>query len=369
MIAACLAAVVYGLGCGDPCAEPEPGMVCQLAGTGSRAFNGDGLSPMDTAFYLPSLARPGPDGRVYIVDFNNHRIRAIDGDRVITVVGSGEHYFASTGIPAIESPLENPIDMDFSPNGDLIFVSFHDPRLLRVDNDGVLRGVAGIGEMGDSGDGGPANAARFTELTGVAAAADGAVYLADGGAARVRVIRPDGTVEAYAGTGTAGMAGDGGPATAAQLTYPTALAVAPDGTLLIADARAHVVRRVDASGIITTIAGTGQAGSSGDGGPATSAEIDSPEGVAVHPADGSIYISEWGGHRIRRIDPGGAIETIAGTGQASLSGNGALARDAAFAGPARLFVSEDRLYVADQLNDCIRVIYLPAPSPAANTLP
>jgi hypothetical protein len=351
-----------GAGCTDeihPCATPGPGMICPLAGTGSRAFNGDGLHAMDTDFYLLSAVEPDPAGVIHLVDFNNQRIRRIEDDgSIATVVGSGMHYYASTGGPAVESALENPIDMEFDPSGQLVFVSLHDPRVLYVDQDGYLWSMAGTGEQGDSGDGGPALSARFVEVTGIAIGPEGSVYVSDSGANRVRVIRPEGTVEAVAGTGQAGLSGDGGPGTSAELHYPTALAVAGDGSLYIADSRNHAVRRVDSSGMITTIAGTGEAGFGGDGGPAASALLDTPEGLAF-TANGSLLVSDWNNHRIRRIAPDGTISTLAGTGEESFHGDGGPAIDAALAGPARLSVRGGVIYIADQLNSCARMIYLP----------
>jgi hypothetical protein len=161
-----------------------------------------------------------------------------------------------------------------------------------------------------------------------------------------------------AGTGQAGFAGDGGPGTDAQLDYPGALAVAGDGSLYIADSRNHAVRRVEPGGVITTVAGTGQAGFGGDGGPATSALLDTPEGLALM-ADGSLLIADWNNHRIRRVAPDDTISTLAGTGEESLYGDGGPAIEAGLSGPARLSVQGNVLYVADQLNSCARVVYLP----------
>jgi hypothetical protein len=356
VLAALLALGAGTAGCGEPCGAP--GDICRVAGNGERAFNGDGLDATETAFYLPSAVREGPDGRVHVMDFNNMRLRVVDDDGTMaTVAGSGVHYYAATGEPATESPLENPIDFAFAPGGELVLIQLHDPRVLRIDAGGILRLVAGTGEEGDSGDGGPGVAARFTELEGLAVAGDGTIVVADGAADRVRTIAPDGTVRAFAGTGEPGYAGDGGPATEALLRRPTALAIAADGAVYLADADNHVVRRVGPDGVITTVAGTGEPGSDGDGGPATAARLAMPEGVAV-AGDGTLYIAEWQGNRIRRVAPDGTISTLAGQGPPGLSGDGGAALDATLDGPARLSLAGDRLYVADQRNGCARVIYL-----------
>lgn len=354
-LAAALAAACGG---NDPSCD-EPGVICRVAGNGERAFNGDGLGALDTAFYLPSATRVGPDGRLYVMDFNNMRLRVIEDDgTVATVAGSGDHYYARTGEPAVDSPLENPIDFGFLPGGEIVFASLHDPRVLRVDLDGMLRLVAGTGNQGDSGDGGPAASAQFTELQGLAVAGDGRIFVADAGANRVRVIHPSGLVEAFAGTGEAGYGGDGGPAVEATLHRPAALALGPDGSLYVADADNHVVRRVGPDGLIETAAGSGVAGGSGDGGPATAAQLDMPEGVAF--GGGRLFIGEWRGHRIRVVEDG-VIETLAGTGARGPGGDGGPAASAKLAGPARLEIRGDTLYFADQIGDSIRSVALPPP--------
>jgi hypothetical protein len=293
-----------------------------------------------------------------VVDFNNQRIREITADgTMLTVVGDGRHTFASTGEPATSSPLENPIDAAFDGDGRLVFVSLHDPRVLYVDDDGILRSLAGTGNFGDSGDGGPAQSATFTELSGLAIADDGTIYVADGLANRVRAITPDGTIALVAGSGARGHAGDGGPATEAALSYPTALALDADGRVLFADSGNHAVRRVDADGTIETIAGTGSPGFSGDGGPAIEAALHTPEGIAVAP-DGRIFVSDWENNRVRVIDPSGTIDTFAGNGSPDFDGDGGPALTAGLAGPARLTLSQEMLYIADQLNDCVRGVRL-----------
>lgn len=359
-IVAAFAALAGGCAEEEVCAGgiPAPGTVCTLAGSGLRSFNGDGLDARETDLYLPSAVQVGPSGSPYIADFNNQRIRRLTEDGSIeTVVGDGRHDPAALGNPAIESPLENPVDLDFDREGRLVFVSLHDPRVLMVDHEGILHNLAGIGEYGDSGDGGAALAARFMELTGIVIDTDGTIYLADGLASRVRAIAPGGAIAAVAGTGDYGYSGDGGPAVEAAVDYPSALALDAEGRLLIADSANHAVRRIEPDGTIVTIAGTGTRGFGGDGGPASAATLNAPEGLAVDSA-GAIYVSDSRNHRIRRIDPDGTILTIAGTGESAWSGDGGPAVAAAFFTPARLSCDDDLLYVADQNNERVRVISL-----------
>jgi sugar lactone lactonase YvrE len=359
-----LAAAYAASGCnasttevGSECDQLSAGEICRVVGSGRRAYNGDGKLADDTDLYLPSDVEIDADGRILVVDFNNQRIREITADgTIVTIVGDGRHTYAETGVPAVASPLDNPIDLAIDPSGRLVFVSIHDPRVLYVDGDGTLSALAGNGLVGNSGDGGAALAASFVELTGIAIADDGTIYVADGGASRVRAILPDGTIVAVAGDSRFDYAGDGGPATAASLHYPTGLAVTSDGGLLIADSRNHVVRRVAPDGSIATVVGTGRWGFSGDGGLATEAELFLPEGVAVDP-DGKLYVSDWGNNRVRVVEDG-IVATLAGSGLPDPTGDGGPALEAGLYGPARLHWTGEMLYVADQLNDCVRGVRL-----------
>jgi sugar lactone lactonase YvrE len=357
-------AVVAGLAAGcpgpDPCASPSPGSICPVAGTGDWGFNRDGLPAVETDLYLLSAVRRGPDGLVYLMDFNNQRLRVVDeGGSVQTIAGNGWHAVADTSVPAVDSPLENPIDFDFLPDGRLVFVSYHDPRVILLERDGSLVTIAGTGEVGlrgDEGDFGPPLDALFIQLDGIAIAPDGAIYVSDSIANRVRLIRDD-VITTVAGTGREAYSGDGGPGTDATLHWPTALELDPEGNVLIADQRNHVVRRLSPEGTIDTIAGTGTAGFAGDGGAATGAQLDQPYGLALAP-DGSLYISDRGNFRVRRVAPDGIIDTIAGTGAEGYAGDGGPAVAAQFGYLARLDFDEQdgALLVADQSNSCARRI-------------
>jgi len=348
-----------------PC-EAVPGHVCAVAGTGELGFNGDELPPGKTDLYLPSSVRRGPDERLYLMDFNNQRLRVLDDDTLVrTVIGSGEHAIAATGVPALSTPLENPIDFRFDAAGHIVFVSYHDPRVLVLEDDGTLHSLAGagdgvVGTLGNEGDGGPATDALFIQLDGIAIAPDGTIYVSDSLANRVRRIR-DGVIDTVAGTGEAAYSGDGGPGPEAALHWPSALELDPAGNLYIAETRSHTVRRLAPDGTIDTIAGDGTAGFLGDGGPATEARLDQPYGLALDD-DGTLYVADRGNFRVRRIAPDGTIETIAGTGEEGLSGDGGPAERARFGYLARLALDDDGLLVADQSNAVIRRITMQRPS-------
>lgn len=262
VLAACVSSIVA---CSPaPCAD-RAGSVCAVVGTGELAFNADGLPAEETHLFLASAARRGPDGRVYVMDFNNQRMRVIDDEGLVqTVIGNGFHAIASVDMPAHESPLENPIDFDFLSDDRIVFVSYHDPRVLAVSPDGLLYTIAGAADgvvaiEGNEGDGGPALEALFMQPDGIVVAPGDVIYVSDSLANRVRKIQ-NGVIDTVAGTGDSASSGDGGPAVDAALFWPSALVVDPAGNLYIAETRGHRVRRVDTAGVITTIVGTGVPG-------------------------------------------------------------------------------------------------------------
>ena len=185
---------------------------------------------------------------------------------------------------------------------------------------GDISTVAGTGTQGLSGDGGPAVSAQLRFPIGVAPLPGGGYLVADQVNNRVRRVNGSGTITTVAGT-TAGFSGDGGPATAAQMSAPSDVAVLPDGSILISDSNNNRIRKIDTSGIITTVAGTGAAAFSGDGGPASAAAIRFPFGIDAAP-DGSYLIADVDNHRIRQVSPTGFISTVAGTGVAGYGGDG-----------------------------------------------
>jgi trimeric autotransporter adhesin len=345
----------------DDCADAGPGTVCEVAGTGDLAYNGDALPAAETAFYLPSEVRRGPDGLLYVMDFNNMRLRRIEANGTMsTIAGNGFHAGAIEGLLANNSPLENPIDFDWLPDGRVVFLQYHVPSVQVLDTDDTLELFAGTGESGvpgfPNGDGGPAEKAIFVETSGIAVGPTGAVYISDDSGNDVRVIE-NGTVETLAGTGTAGYTGDGGPATAAMLSGPTALAIDAAGNVYISDRGNCVVRVVSAiDGTISTIAGAGGTGFGGDNGLATNALLDHPDGIAV-AADGTLYVGDRENSRVRVVATDGTITTIAGTGTQGWSGDQGPALDAEFSYVSRIQLDTDGgLLIADQTNSRIRKI-------------
>lgn len=349
----------------DPPCLIRTGYICPIAGTGEYGFNRDGVLATDADLFLVSAARQGPDGRTWLMDFNNHRLRVVEDDGTIaTIIGNGFHAIADVTVGPLDTPMENPIDFDFLSDGRVVFVSYHDPRVIVLGDDDrfeVLAGNGEIGMLGDEGDGGPAIDASFIQLDGIAVGPDDAIYVSDSSAHRVRRIE-DGVITTVAGNGVLALAGDGGPGSAASVQWPTGLDVDDDGNLYIADTFNHAIRKVTTDGTITTLAGNGTAGFSGDDGPATAATFAQPNGIAVDPDDGSLYIADRANFRVRRIDASGMITTIAGRGVEGAAGDEGPARSADVGYLARVAFAQDSasawLLVADQSNSQVRRVNL-----------
>jgi hypothetical protein len=262
-----------------------------------------------------------PDGGYLIADAGNDRVRRVFADGTIrTVAGTGWFGDSGDGGPATAASFKDPIGVAVLPDGSFLIADAGAGRVRRVSPTGIITTVAGNGTRGFSGDGGPATAAEIFDPNGLAVLPDGGFLIADGDYV-VRRVFPDGTITTVAGTGVQGFSGDGGPATAAQLNLPYSVAVTPDGGFLIADSGNRRVRRVSPTGIITTVAGTGVPGSSGDGGAATAAQLNDPTGLATTP-DGGFLIADFFGNRVRRVSPTGVISTLAGTGNLAVFRNG-----------------------------------------------
>jgi sugar lactone lactonase YvrE len=219
---------------------------------------------------------------------------------------------------------------------------------------GIITTVAGTGTAGFSGDGGLATSARLNGPRTLDVDRNGNSYIVDTNNNRVRRVDTAGRITTIAGTGTAGFSGDGGPATSARLNTPHGIVVDRVGNVYIADPPNQRIRKVDTGGRITTVAGNGSSGYNGDGIPATSARLKYPKGVEIGP-DGLLYIADNNNHRVRRVDADGTIRTVAGTGSSGFSGDGGPATAARLAEPRNIdFGPDGSLYIVDQVNDRIR---------------
>jgi len=297
------------------------------------------------------------EGNLYVstcgFDAGQNVIDRIDSKGILDrIAGSGLLSFNDDGHAALETDLQCPAGLAIAPDGLFYLADHGNNRVRRIERDLTIRTIAGSGQAGVnlgsfSGDGGPATAATLQEPWGIAFDSKGNLYIADRDNDRVRRVGTDGTISTVAGNGIRGFGGDGGPAAQAQLCGPQGVAVGADDSLFIADDCNDRVRKVDSHGVISTVVGTGVAGNTGDGGPATKARIDGPDGLAFDAA-GNLYVATTPGLTIRRVTPRGTISTVAGTGAAGIPVDGAKAAESAFPELYGLvFDAAGNLYVAD----------------------
>ncbi len=293
-----------------------------FAGGASITGSGIGGPATDAGLSSPFGVAVDAEGCVYIADYLLHSVLKVDADGIINrVAGTGAAGYSGDGGPATEARLRNPSGVAVDAEGAIFIVDYYSHCIRKVDAYGVITTVAGNGTAGYSGDGGPAAEANLRYPTGVAVDVGGAIYIADRHNNRIRKVDANGVITTVAGDGTAGFSGDGGPAIEAKLRLPRNLAVDAAGNIYIADTGNYRVRKVDARGVITTVAGDGTkeyGANQGDGGLAIEAPIDSPMGVAVD-AMGAIYIADMEDNRIRRVDPAGFITTVAGKATSVIS--------------------------------------------------
>ena len=334
------------------------GIITTVAGNGGCCYSGDGGPATNAQLNLLEGATADRSGNVYIADTFNNRIRKVATNGIITTVaGNGTPGFSGDGGPATSASLHRASGVAADEFGNLYIADADKHRVRKVAANGVITTIAGNGTPGDSGDGSQAINAQLQSPSKIAVDAAGNLFIRVGH--RIRKIATNGIITTIAGNGNPGYSGDGGPALNAQLNFVGHFAVDVEGNLYLPDFFNNRIRKVATNGIITTVAGNGNPGYSGDGGPATNAQITEPRGVALDAA-GNLYIAEF--RRIRKVSANGIITTIGGSGAYGYSGDGGPALDAKFRDVVSISVDAiGSIYLAERLNNAIRVLKPIAP--------
>jgi uncharacterized protein (TIGR03437 family) len=335
------------------------GNINYIAGDGSIGYTGDGGYATSAGLIAPFALTLDSSGNVYFAENGDSRIRKIDAKslNISTVAGNGAPGFSGDGSDPTKAQMNSPTGVAVDSAGNLYIADSLNRRIRKVASGGSISTYAGNGTFSYSGDGGAAIQAQLNTPQGVAADAAGNLYVADTLNNVVRRVSTNGTISNFAGNGGAGSSGDGSAATGAQLNGPQGLAVDAAGNLFIADTMNAKVRKVSTGGVISTVAGSGTPGYGGDGGAATSAQLNLPAGVAVD-SSGNLYIADFGNSRVRKVSAGGAtIGTVAGNGAAGYSGDGGQAAKAQLNGPQGVAVdAAGNLYIADTANNAVREV-------------
>lgn len=337
-----IAGTVFG-GSGKVCAQNNPQIISQPTGLTN--------SPGTSATFNVAVTGVTPFNYQWQFDGTN-----LTNNVIATVVGTNSFGNTGDGGAATNARLDSPFGVAFDAAGNLYFADSGNNRVREVNTNGIIMTVAGSGGSGFSGDGGPATEARLTNPAGVAIDTAGNLYISDSNNQRVRKVGTNGIITTFAGNGPGGNVGNGIAATNATLGSPLGLAFDVSGNLYIADYGASRIWMVNTNGIITTVAGNGNRSYSGDGGSATNAGLRFPIGLAFDTC-GNLYIADAGNNRIRMVNANGIINTVAGNGTNTYSGDGGASTNASLSNPAGLALdSSGNLYIADELNNRIRVV-------------
>ncbi len=361
---------------------PRAGTICTIIGNGEAGVGVDGIAGTASRTYLPQDMTLGPNGRLYFLDWNNHVVREQAPDGTLrTVVGTGELTDGvdppiPVGAPRVPSPalrfrLNHPTNIAFDPQGRMLIAAWHNSMIKRVSNVGMpgsmIEDLCGNGGRNFAGDGGPALNAVLDLPVGVVISPSGDVIIADQANQRIRRVDGAGIINTIVGNGMAGFGGDNGPALMAQIRNPIGQAANPAGridmdslgNLYIADTGNNVVRKVTPAGVITSFAGTGVVGATGDGGAATMATLNQPTDVEVGP-DGTVYIADTQNSCVRAVGADGNIRTVAGRcGMRGFDGDGGSPTLALMDRPNGVETdTAGRLFIADTYNQRIRVVMM-----------
>lgn len=320
-------------------------------GDGGLAINAEISNPLGIIFDVT--------GNLFICDYSNNKIRKVDTNGIISKIAGNGNYgycnggYSGDGGQAINAKISLPEGIALDAKGNIYIADWCNNRVRKIDSLGIITTIAGNGIQGFSGDGGPATAAKIIGPDFVVLDKFGNIYISD--TCHLRKIDTSGIITTIAGTGGYGYAGDGGPAISAKMANPGGLAIDSSGNFFISEINTNHIRKIDTAGIITTIAGTGVQGYSGDGGPAIYAELNQPVHLVVDDY-GNIYFSDAQNNCIRKIDKSGIITTVVGNGIAGFSGDGGLATLAKLKNPYGIAIYKSDLYFADLYNNRIRKV-------------
>jgi sugar lactone lactonase YvrE len=335
-----------------------PQIITTVAGNGNSGYSGDGGLATNASIMTPYGVTADNNGSFYFSDYS-FCIRKVTVDGIITTfAGSGSSGFSGDGGLATSASLKQPFGVCMDAFGNCFIADYGNNRVRMVDTNGIIRTVAGNGTSGYNGDGGAATNASLYSPTGVAVDSQGNLFIADRNNNCIREVDTNGIITTVAGNGAAGFLGDGGMATNANLNHPFGVAADADGNLFIADSGNNRIRCVNSNGIITTLAGTGNAGYSGDGGPASNANLNFPSDVKVDRF-GFIYFADVNNSRVRGIDPSGVITTVAGSATQGYSGDGGSPTTASLKLPFAIALDAfGSLLVCDMQNFRVRKVSL-----------
>jgi len=344
----------------------DSGVISTLAGNGTAGYSGDGGAATSAELWAEDGVGVDSAGNVYIADTYNARIRKVTaGGSISTLAGNGTWGYTGDNGPATSAELNYPIAVAIDQSGNVYIADSGNNVVRKISTAGGISTVAGNGTAGYSGDGGAATSAKLNSPESVAVDSSGNLYIADTNNQRIRKVTAAGGISTIAGTGTAGYAGDGGNATSAELNGPRGIALDAANIIYIADTANYRVRKVTTAGVISTAAGTGVNGFSGDGGQATSAQLASVNAIAVDTSS-NIYINDGSNYRVRKVTTAGIISTVAGNGVAGYLGDGGPAIYAETTTAYGIAVdSSGTLYVADTGNSVIRKVSYASAAPAA----
>jgi trimeric autotransporter adhesin len=330
------------------------------AGNGIGGYTGNGGAATIAEIDNPAGIANDATGNLYIADETSNTIRMVNTSGIITTVaGIGKLAgLSGDGGPATAAELDSPQGVRVDKHGNIYIADWANGRVRKVNTAGVISTYAGS-TPGFGGDGGPATAANLAATSDVAIDSLGNVYIADEGNKRVRKVNTSGIISTFAGIGVQNYSGDGGPATAAEIGQISGLITDANNNLYIADATNNRVRMVNTLGIITTVAGNGVASYSGDGGQATAAELSAPGTVAIDIL-GNLYIGDENNQRTRKVNTSGIISTLAGNGIQSYSGDGGPATAAELNDPYGVSCdNRGKVFIADLFNNRIRYVTVP----------